>query len=380
MSAVQYNNSGSAADRRRRRLVVEMDPQVAETDANSQANTGDDDSSNSAFPMLSRDRLIRRIISPRLWKHVTVAIVLTFVPIIFEVATWPSTQTADVAADATFRSQLDFLRGLSGLKLFVAAQFCMVIGWVRSASVVDFRGRYRWWRWMAIGLFAASFVLLTGSTEFFENLAVSALQPVFGTIDSARPALLIVPTGAGLALILRRLIPDMGRCRLSQSLVACSTMLLIVRAIAGARLNSPTAVFHLTTIELLISGLLLSAFQLHARYVIHVNPNPPVTIERKVLALPTHSEIVNAATNSVDTVQTVAEQSKATVSEIERVASRESSAKQTVSLPVLNPPDLTAYPATFAAKSVEEATQSAPQLVPQAKHKSNKKQKLRKAG
>jgi len=379
MSAVQYNNSVSAADRRRRRLVVEMDPQVAKTDAEWQVNSGEDDAGNSAFPMLSRDRLIRRIISPRLWKHLTVAIVLTFAPIVFTIVTWSSSQAADVSATATYRSQLDFLRGLSGLNLFAAAQFCLVIGWVRSASAVDFRGRYRWWRWMAIGLFAASFVLLTGSTEFFVNLAARALQPVFGKIDAARPALLIVPAGASLALILRRLIPDMGRCRLAQTLVVCSAVLLIVRAVAGARLNSATDVFHLTTFELLISGLLLSAFQLHARYVIHVNPNPPLSAERRVPALPTHSEIVNTATKFMASIEPVAEDSEATVSEIRRVASGDTTVQQIASGPDLNATDLPTPLAVSAEKSVEAETQMIPLPAPQAKGKSSKKQKLRKA-
>ncbi len=276
MPAVQFNNSGSAVDRRRRRLVADMEPEVAETEGESLVGSGEEDGNSSAFPMLSRDRLIRRIISPRLWKHLIVAIVLTFTPIVFAIVTWSWSLSAEVSETATFRAQLNVLRGLSGLKLFAAAQFCLVIGWVRAASAIDFRGRYRWWRWMAIGLFAASFMLLTDSTEFFVNLAANALQPVFGRIDAAKPALMIVPAGAGLALILRRLIPDMGRCRLAQSLVVCSTVLLIVRAFAGARLNSPADVFHITTVELLISGLLLSAFQLHARYVVHVNPTSPV--------------------------------------------------------------------------------------------------------
>ena len=379
MPAVQYNSSGGAADRRRRRLVAELDPQLAEMDTESDGSSGEDDQVNSAFPMLSRDRLIRRIISPRLWKHLTVAIVLTCTPIIFAIVTWSSPQSADVSTSAAFRSQLDVLRGLSGLKLFAAAQFCLVIGWVRSASAVDFRGRYRWWRWMAIALFAASFILLTGSTEFFVNLAASALQPIFGKIDAARPALVIVPAGAALALILRRLIPDMGRCRLAQSLVVCFTMLLIFRAVGGARVNSQMDVFHLATFELLISGLLLSAFQLHARYVIHVNPNPPLFAERKVPVLSTHTKIVNTATKFVRSIEPVAEHSEAPFSEIKPGASCETEANRIVSVSTLHSTDAPVDPAISAAKSVEAPKQSSSQLEPPFKDKSNKKQKLRKA-
>ncbi len=378
MSAVQYNNSTSSADRRRRRLVVEKDPQVAETDDESQVSSDKDDTGVSAFPMLSSDRLIRRIISPRLWKHLTVAVFLTFTPIIFAVGTWSSSTLTPASATSTFRSQLDFLQGLSGLKLFAAGQFCLVIGWVRAASAVDFHGRYRCWRWMAIGLFAASFVLLTGSTEFFANLTASALEPVFGRIDAARPALMIVPAAAGLALILRHIIPDMGRCRLSQSLVVCSTVMLVICAVAGVRLNSPAELIHLSTFELLISGLLLSAFQLHARYVIHVNPHPPLTAERKVAAASASTEFVTTASIPVESTVTTPEDSYVAVPRTKRVEIPETTAKQIVSAPPST--DLTVTAATSAGESEEATTHVAPQLRPQGKDKAGKKQKLRKAG
>ncbi|MBC7964327.1 MAG: hypothetical protein H7Z17_00255, partial [Fuerstia sp.] len=111
------------------------------------------------------------------------------------------------------------------------------------------------------------------------------LEPIFGRIDAARPALILVPAGACLALVLRRVIPDMERCRLAQSLLVISTVLLVVRAFAGARQSSAAAVFHLSTLDLLISALVLSAFQLHARFVIHVNPNPPVAVQPKPVAV-----------------------------------------------------------------------------------------------
>lgn len=383
MPAVQFNNPGNATDRRRRRLVVDLEPEVAATDAESQVNHGEDAGSSSAFPMLSRDRLIRRIISPRLWKHVVVAIMLTLTPIIFAIVTWSSNQSVELSASATFKSQLDVLRGLSGLKLFAAAQFCLVIGWVRSASAVDFHGRYRWWRWMAIGLFAASFMLLTGSTEFFLSVAARALQPVFGRIEAARPALMIVPVGAGLALVLRRLIPDMGRCRLAQALIVCSTVLLIVRAFAGARMNSPANVLHLSTFELLISGLLLSAFQLHARYVIHVNPNPPLTAVRKVPVLSTRFEIAGNSTKVMGSIESVGKDTETTVSRNQDVVSRKALVNQIESKAELNSTDL---PTPFAVaadseeKSAEAETGSTSHSGLQGKGKSNKKQKLRKAG
>ena len=281
MSAAQFKNPAVGADRRRRLLVVDLEPAESSTSEDPQANQIFESRNNAAFPMLSRDRLIRRIMSPRLWKHVTVAIVLTLSPIVFAVLTWPAL-TSRVSMESTaVASRIDALRGLSGLELFAAAQFCLLIGWVRSASAVDFRGGYRWWRSAAIGLFIASIVVLTGTGTFISDVVASLLEPMLGRIDAARPALTIVPSGLGMALVLRRLIPDMGRCRMTQSLLVISTGLVIVRAVAVTRMQSETAVLQVSALDLLISGLVLSALQLHARFVIHVNPNPPGIVQRK---------------------------------------------------------------------------------------------------
>lgn len=233
---------------------------------------------------------------------------------------------------------------------------------------------------MAIGLFAASFMLLTGSTEFFLSVAARALQPVFGRIEAARPALMIVPVGAGLALVLRRLIPDMGRCRLAQALIVCSTVLLIVRAFAGARMNSPANVLHLSTFELLISGLLLSALQLHARYVIHVNPNPPLTAVRKVPVLSTRFEIAGNSTKVMGSIESVGKDTETTVSRDQDVVSRKALVNQIESIAGLNSTDLPTPLADSEEKSAEAETGSTSHSGLQGKGKSNKKQKLRKAG
>ncbi|MCX7386261.1 MAG: hypothetical protein NTX48_06295 [Planctomycetales bacterium] len=280
MSAVHFSGSASAIDRRRRRLVTEIDHEFdlsGTTGATTLHNCGGE---IAPFPMLSRDRLIRRVISPRLWKHVTVAIVLILIPMIYGFVTLRSLDDTPIADQVLWASRLNASRGLSGLALFAAAQFCLVIAWVRSASAVDFRGAYRWWRWMAVGLFTASMMKLTGTTLWMADLIALGLEPIFGRIDAARTALMLVPTGGCLAVVLHRLIPDMGRCRSAQAMLVIAVFLLAVRACAGVRLSSTSAVFHLSTLELLISALVLSAFQLHARFVIHVNPNPPLTMPR----------------------------------------------------------------------------------------------------
>ena len=372
MSAVHFSGSANAADRRRRRLVTDVDPEFDLPDATDDSNQHECAADVAPFPMLSRDRLIRRVISPRLWKHVAVAVVLTLSPIIYAFATWPMSASASIPDHVLLASRLDALRGLSGLKLFAAAEFCLVIAWVRSASAVDFRGRYRWWRWMAVGLFAASLTLLTGVSQWITDLAAQGLEPLFGRIDAARPALLLVPSGAGLAFVLRRLIPDMGRCRAAQALLVISTLLLVVRAIAGARQHSMTEMFHLSTLELLISGLVLSAFQLHARFVIHINPNPPLAVQRKSGA----DRVKNVSPATAVTI--AAEIVDIRSASVVIAESCDASSIDDATIPGEEKHRIDHSAVTSTAHEVEAASAS---LVQQhGKSKNGKKQKYRKAG
>lgn len=280
MTADYFSGTANSAGRRRRRMATEVDGNRDLTQGNYESHSRAHVAEFAPFPMLSRDRLIRRVISPRLWKHIAAACVLTLTPIIYAVLTWPPADSSAVVAPAQLVSRLQTLKGLSGLKFFVAAQLCLVIAWVRSSSAVDFRGRYRWWRWMAVGLFSVSLTLLTNSGDILMNVAADSLEPVFGRLNAARPALVIVPGAACLALLLWYLIPDMGRCRASQMLLVLSVVLLTVRAFAGTRGFPGVTDFHLSVLELLISGLMLSALQLHARFVIHINPNPPLAVQQ----------------------------------------------------------------------------------------------------
>ena len=370
MPAVHFSGSASTTDRRRRRLVTEVDPEYDLSDTVDESALRDSAAEIAPFPMLSRDRLIRRVISPRLWKHITVAVVLILTPIMYAVVTLRSAGQSPIDDQVLMARRLDVLRGLSGLQLFAAAQLCLVIAWVRSASAVDFRGGYRWWRWMAVGLFAASLMLLTSVTPWITDLIALGLEPIFGRIDAARPALILVPAGACLTLVLHRLIPDMGRCRSAQSLLVISTCLLAVRAFAGARQSSAAAVFHLSVMELLISALVLSAFQLHARFVIHVNPHPPLASHRKQAAV--HVKERESSAAEAATAQTVDLQP-------ESVRITESSDAGSTGETALTDSEQPRIEHEAIARTATEAA-SPIAAQPHANGKNGRKQKYRKAG
>ena len=268
--------NGGQMDRRRRLLARE-----GHADAFADEAGGADVAprENAAFPQLSRDRMMRRLISPRLWKHVVVACGLTGIPLTLA-AVWMCIDSPVTVADEEAAGSVAVLRGFAGLGLFLSAQLCLLICWVRSASAVDFRGGFRAWRWMAVLLLGASMLMLTGASSAVTDGIAAVLQPLLGTLDAARPALLFVPACACLAFVLRYLVPDMGRCRAAQGLLACGIALMIGRVLFGMRVTSGDAAYGLAISELLIAGLMLSAIQLHCRFVIHVNPNPPVSAIR----------------------------------------------------------------------------------------------------
>lgn len=270
--------AGSDMDRRRRLMASDFESTTDEESVDS-ASSGLSGSSGAAFVQLSRDRLIRRVISPRLWKNWLVAGVLIGTPLLLGMARVLGLLSRRSSTEADQVSSA--LCGLSGLELFLAAQLCLLICWVRAASAVDFHGGFRTWRWMSILLVGISGLLLTGASEPLMDGMARLLKPLLGEIESARPALLLVPAVACLAFVLRYLIPDMGRCRQAQLLAIVAVAGAVVRVLLGFRgplVELPGALSILTAF---VSGLALSSALFHCRYVIHVNPNPPVETNRE---------------------------------------------------------------------------------------------------
>lgn len=274
MSDVRF--AGTGPDRRRRMLATEIHDA---DDSLHSLPTGFSmgEHSATAFPLLSRDQVMRKIISPRLWKHNVVACLLIAFPFILAGFQFPG-QDRDALSRMAAAA-----RGLCGLELFIASQLCLLICWVRSASAVDFAGVFRAWRWMSLILLTSSLLMLTGITGPVTMLIVDWLKPLIGDIHAARPALVFVPLCATSAYVLRHVIPDMGRCRIAQSSLVIAVVLMLGRIVIGIR-GPVLPVTSLELLELLTCGLILSSIHQHCRYVVYVNPNPPAAekIARRV--------------------------------------------------------------------------------------------------
>lgn len=269
---------------RRRRMLATGHDSAEDGSLQNEDRSGEEMTCSLAFQALSRDQMIRRVISPRIWKHAILVSLLLLIPsalLLMPLFTTPPLGPLSAAIQKIEPGEVArILHGIAGLELFAAGQLCLLICWVRSASAVDFRGHYRTWRWLATFLIATSVFLLTGAGPHVTHMLAELIAPVLGSIQAAKPALLFVPAGAFAAFILRYLIPDMGRCRTAQGTAIIAIVLIVARVVIGIRGPFRSDSFSLAGLDLLICGLTLSAIQLHCRYVVHVNPNPPIVIRR----------------------------------------------------------------------------------------------------
>ena len=230
------------------------------------------------------ERLIGRLISHRLWKHVTIvlAVLLTSCGLAFFVLSSHAKPHFNGSVSEQFDSQLrtaalQSVFGLTTILLVLSGQMALLIGWLRSHSSIDFDGRYRSWYRLSWFLLSLSVFSISGTSAVVTHLLAALLQPATGTITAARPALLFVPLVSTGMLIAWRLVPDMGRNRLSQILflaaIGMAATCLTSLAPRLAVMLPPLA--HAAGI-LLAASILFSACLLHCRFVAHINNDPPV--------------------------------------------------------------------------------------------------------
>ena len=225
------------------------------------------------FEPLTRDQLIRRLLSERLWKHWLIVGVLLFVPLILLALAF----AGFFVGARTGPAGRSLMGAASGLELFASGQLCILIASVRAASHIDFNGHYRCWRWLSVWFLGAAFFVLSDSADLTSWGLAELISLWLGPLQAARPALLIVPGAAFLAWILKAVLPDMGRCRPARLLLIAGVLVSAICVVLQIRLGV-SAGGMLSAAGMLATGLLLSAMLLQSRSVIHVNPNPPMAV------------------------------------------------------------------------------------------------------
>lgn len=232
------------------------------------------ESEDAVDPPVS-DSLLQRAISPRIWK---IAFCIVASTLISTALIWSQQDAFRTfsASDSEPTIPSDIIARYSGLLLLAAAAYAVLIGWIRSESEVDFKGRYRCWRWMAVFLMAVGSVQTLSLAPLIPEVLHRLLAPMTGPIQAARPAILLAVSLSASALLLYRVVPDMGKCVWSQATLISSVLILIVRFMLqhGAHSNVDTAT--LDALFLLSANAAFASMLMHCRFVAYVDNSPPV--------------------------------------------------------------------------------------------------------
>lgn len=268
-----FAGSQDLGHRRRRRLSQDDhdQPLLEEFFPGTDAEVASEQTFAEHYP--ANADLLRRFVSPRLWKQICV-LVCVFVAIAAG-AWWDTTRSAQ-SGD---RGRL--VVGITALMLLLSGQLAFMTGWIRSHSTIDFRGRYRWWKWLGFGAVASGVLMITGLDHVLPGLMVSLVEPVTGPIKAARPALIFVPTLAFCIVVLGRVIPDMSRSFWSQGFLVAATLVMTLRLML-IHTSSRTVIDEatLSQMSLLAACCGFAAMSLHCRFVAFVNNDPPTALER----------------------------------------------------------------------------------------------------
>jgi hypothetical protein len=269
-----FAGAKDAGDRRRRRLSHDEHDQQLFDDF-FPAEPGRDSASTvfaDAFPNSSQ--LLRRFVSPRLWKHVCV--LLGVFSAVLAVIWWERAATSSGVERAEFP-----VEGATGLLLLLSGQFAFFIGWIRSHSTLDFRGRYRWWKWLGAGAVCAGITMLTGTDVIIPDAIVGIITLVTGPVQAARPAVVLVPALLFCLVVLGQVIPDMSRNVWSQGALVTALLVMTVRLML-IHTSSRSVIDQATLNQMLLLSVNFgfAAMLLHCRFVAFVNNDPPATAEQ----------------------------------------------------------------------------------------------------
>ncbi len=266
-----FAGAGQSANRRRRRLSHDLaDQDDFQLESNSQTTATQ--SASHIWASHFDTRLLQKLLPRELWKHFTAVIFLT----LFAAATIYTLTTEQFPSlqHTTFRFASCFL--------LLAGQLALLIGWIRSESELDYKGRFRWWTFLSIAVLATAILRLTDSTTWAATAAVELIELGTGPLNAARPTVLLVPAVIVVALLAYRIIPDMQRCFESQLGMVVTVAILITMVIWPHVEAAQSLPIVIASLDFSLSIMLFSSLLLHARYVAHVNHDPPRFIQKSM--------------------------------------------------------------------------------------------------
>lgn len=286
----QFAGSRHLDERRRRRLAGELDDstptgEAAEKKARKPKPESEEDQPlPSRGPNRGRRLPLRRIVSPRLWKHGLTAVAVFAAAGGVLAAGWKSEGVAarlgpSAGAFVAFAGG-KLVSAFAGALLLASAALAQLIWFIRSRSRQDFAGRYRIWGWGAVvGYFAAATVL----TDLHLVWSRTLTFVLNVELPHAETWLWLAPLLGCTTVMLRDLLVDMRRCRSSRALlwaaILCWTSGLVQNLGYGLDWADRTNEAAVGAAALFGHCFLFASLLLHARFVLFVTSEPPATRE-----------------------------------------------------------------------------------------------------
>ncbi|TWU11946.1 hypothetical protein CA54_07580 [Symmachiella macrocystis] len=276
-----FAGSQHSDERRRRRLAVEQDG------AQSESFTSTREANKELDAIALVELAIQALIPRSIWPHLGVALVLAML-VFGSHAALDALPPNDIADISQLRQVVDeSQRVVAGLCLFVTMQICVVIRQVRGRSRNDFDGRYRLWNWavVASGFFCAAIFLN------LHRVAGGIVAALLNRPDlTTSPITWQVPVLTIGGLLLLELGREMREHRPTSVLLYLSCLCYMVpllsslKPVSGSLDMLPPLVAGMPIEMLAFSAaniLLFTTMSLHARYVVHFNPEPPTSVVRQ---------------------------------------------------------------------------------------------------
>lgn len=282
LMVARFAGARSLDDRRRRRIVTGNDPDFrpppASLGSDSPSDNGGEVPGRSSAAM---DQLpLRKLISPKLWKHSLLGAVGLVVGAGLLRATsidWSATSSwGPGVADALTATAGRAVSCFGGTLLLIAGELSLLCWWARSRSAGDFSGRYRVWVPTAATLFVCAGCAVTGAHQLLGAVAVHMLSV---RVDQGVTICWLLPALVWGAVIFRPLSADMRGCRVSSTMLwlAAASWSTAAWLLVGTAFPPTEAGRELARNVAVILGdwFLLMSLMLHARHVIYVTAEPP---------------------------------------------------------------------------------------------------------
>jgi hypothetical protein len=277
--AAQFAGSRSLDERRRRRLATESDeatPEVVPPPAPRRAAIARATATTrgpSHFPL-------RKMISPRLWKHAGLALLGVLFAAAILVSGWAAETHAGRIGPGLAQlfdlSGARLVRWYLSTMLFLAGELALLIWWLRSQSLQDFNGRYRGWACCAVVALLAAFAIQTDAFDTYHN-TIDWMWHV--DLRHKQTLIYLVPAILCGLPAWRFLYQEMRDCRLSLAFLSLSIVfgagLAACAACGPLPLPALTARLVQCGIAMLAAHCLFLSFLFQARYAIYFTVEPP---------------------------------------------------------------------------------------------------------